>query len=292
MGASDLPLPMSEHMDADIGRILGDGPVGHLHIRGVDRLLGGLRDRLTVIAASPGAGKTTLLGSVLDDAASDGLPCIYFEIEMARRALLAKSLVRLAGGAVSMSDLDGPPGPRALGALREATELYRERIAPRMYVVDGPLDMRDIERHVSAVADAHGRAPVVGVDYVQIVSLPPEMQSSDERAAIRLVFGELRRLVSRHGCPVLAVSSINRTGYDKSSVGLDNLGGCSYIEYGADAVLSLTAEKGRPERPEEVAEAGRPVVLAALKNRYGARGSVALDFDAPHSAFSERGALR
>lgn len=285
MADSRTVEPMSSFMDGDIERILSDGPVGHLRLPSVDRMLGGLRDRLTVIASKPGTGKTTLLGGILDDAAADGLPCVFFEIEMTRRALLARSLVRMSGGALSMADLDGPLGPEAEGALRRAAERYGEEVAPRMYIMDGPLDISSISRRVSTVADAHGTAPVVGLDYIQLVSLPQGLHPGDERTAIRLIFTELQRVVSDYGSPVFAISSINRTGYSRASVGLDNLGGCSYIEYGADAVLGLTGKGKGEDGPGSPSP--RPVVLATLKNRYGPQDETELAFDAVHATFTE-----
>lgn len=277
--------PMTEHLDADVRRIEADSPIAHLHLASVDALLGGLRDRLSVIAAKPGAGKTTLLISILDDAARDGIPCVLFEEELSRRSVLSKSLVRLSGGLLTTGDLEGHQGGEKARALGEAVARYREEIAPRMYIVDGPTGLRDMDRCVSEVAEAHGRPPVVGVDYVQIVPMPPELQSIEERVSLRLVLGGLHDLATRYGCPVFALSSINRTGYAKAKPSMDNLGGSSYIEYGSDVVIGLSRDKN----DDGARGAEQRVTLATLKHRYGPCGSVRLVFDGARATFYEVG---
>lgn len=77
------------------------------------------------------------------------------------------------------------------------------------------LKTQECGRQLKEVADKYGEPPLVIVDYAQIVSLPQELRIADELNGLKLVASELRRIVDEVHCPLFAISSINRTNYDK-----------------------------------------------------------------------------
>ena len=71
--------------------------------------------------------------------------------------------------------------------------------------------------------------PVVFLDYVQ--ALTSDAADADERLAIKGIVGSLRHAANSHEVPLFAISSVNRTSYDKPATGLSCLGGSSAVEY-------------------------------------------------------------
>lgn len=281
--------PISEGFDALCGEIINSEPLGHIQHPKLDRAMGGIRDYLCIIAGGPGTGKTTFVHEIADYWALTGHPVVFFEGELRTSGMLAKSITRLTKGGLSYSDMFASKltGDR-LQTFTNATEIYRKTIAPRMHMLHQEMGLRTMSDCVKEVALRFGEPPLVVVDYIQIVTLPPELNSVDERIGLKYVASELRRMVDELHCPLMAISSINRTNYDKKTVGLDSLGGSSSFEYGADLVMPLVVKGDRAdERATNMTESQRPVIAAVVKNRYGACTNIEYTFDAPNARFIE-----
>lgn len=281
--------PMSEGFDDLCKQIIYSEPLGHIQHPKLDEAMGGIRDYLCIVAGGPGTGKTTFVHEIADYWALMGHPVVFFEGELRTSGMLAKSITRLTKGALNYSDMFASKlmGER-LKIFTDATEIYRSTIAPRMYMLHQEMGLRTMGECVKEVALRFGEPPLVVVDYVQIVSLPPEFNSVDERIGLKYVASELRRMVDELHCPLIAISSINRVNYDKKNIGLDSLGGSSAFEYGADLVMPLIVKGDRAdERAANMTESQRPVVAAVVKNRYGACAKIDYIFDAPNARFIE-----
>lgn len=280
---------MSEGFDALCKEIIYSEPLGHIQHPKLDEAMGGIRDYLCIVAGGPGTGKTTFVHEIADYWALMGHPVVFFEGELRTSGMLAKSITRLTKGDLSYSDMFASKltGDR-LEAFTNATEIYRKTIAPRMHMLHQEMGLRTMCDCVKEVALRFEEPPLVVVDYIQIVTLPPELNSVDERIGLKYVASELRRMVDELHCPLMAISSINRTNYDKKTVGLDSLGGSSAFEYGADLVMPLVVKGDRAdERATNMTESRRPVIAAVVKNRYGACTNIEYTFDAPNARFIE-----
>lgn len=281
--------PISEGFDALCGEIINSEPLGHIQHPKLDRALGGIRDYLCIIAGGPGTGKTTFVHEIADYWALTGHPVVFFEGELRTSGMLAKSITRLTKGGLSYSDMFASrlTGDR-LKMFTDATEIYRKTIAPRMHILHQEMGLRTMGDCVKEVAHKFEEPPLVVVDYVQIVSLPQEFNSVDERIGLKFIASELRRMVDELHCPLMAISSINRVNYDKKTVGLDSLGGSSAFEYGADLVMPLIVRGDRAdERATNMTVSKRPIIAAVVKNRYGACAKIDYTFDAPNARFIE-----
>lgn len=281
--------PISEGFDALCGEIINSEPLGHIQHPKLDRAMGGIRDYLCIIAGGPGTGKTTFVHEIADYWALTGHPVVFFEGELRTSGMLAKSITRLTKGGLSYSDMFASrlTGDR-LKMFTDATEIYRKTIAPRMHILHQEMGLRTMGDCVKEVAHKFEEPPLVVVDYVQIVSLPQEFNSVDERIGLKFIASELRRMVDELHCPLMAISSINRVNYDKKTVGLDSLGGSSAFEYGADLVMPLIVRGDRAdERATNMTVSKRPIIAAVVKNRYGACAKIDYTFDAPNARFIE-----
>lgn len=271
--------------------ILNNKPLGHIEHSTLDAILGGIRQYLCIVPGGPGTGKTTFMHQIADGWAISGHPVIIFEGELGRDAMLSKSLTRISGGKLSYDDMynsDMSDAKRKL--FDEVLNIYAGSIAERMFIVSGEIKNAEMRKVIEEIADIYGEPPLVIVDYAQIVSLPQELRIADERIGLKLVASELRRIVDETHCPLFAISSINRTNYDKQTTGLQAIGGCNMFEYSADLVMSLSIKGDKPdERNANMMLRKRPVVASITKNRYGSCGVVEFEFDAPAATFIEVG---
>lgn len=283
--------PMSVGLENTALAILNNKPLGHIEHSALDAILGGIRQYLCIVPGGPGTGKTTFMHQIADGWAISGHPVIIFEGELGRDAMLSKSLTRISGGKLSYDDMYNSGMSDAKRKLfDEVLNIYAGSIAERMFIVSGEIKNAEMRKVIEEIADIYGEPPLVIVDYAQIVSLPQELRIADERIGLKLVASELRRIVDETHCPLFAISSINRTNYDKQTTGLQAIGGCNMFEYSADLVMSLSIKGDKPdERNANMMLRKRPVVASITKNRYGSCGVVEFEFDAPAATFIEVG---
>ena len=278
-------MQFERHME----RLKNDKPLAHFHMKKFDELIGGVRPRMTIIAGEPGTGKTSLLLQLADDLAEQGQPILFVTLEIEPSHLVAKSIARLSQGALSASDVALYAQGKEIDVLEyrsysKAKDAYTCKIAPNIMFTSVP-DVVSICNLVSECEKATGKKPVVFLDYIQV--LLSGSSEVDERIAIRNTVGELRRMVNAYNVPLFAISSINRTSYDKPISGLGSLGGSSAVEYGSDTIMFFAIEGTGKERARIMALDERPLRITVLKSRYGACGEIGIIFDAAHATFRE-----
>lgn len=282
---------MSHGLNETVLDILRNNPLGHIEHSVLDAILGGVRQYLCIVPGGPGTGKTTFMHQLGDGWAIAGHPVVIFEGELARASMLAKSLTRISGGELTYDDMYSGDMTAAKRELFDRTvDIYARNIAERMFIISGEIKNAGMRKAIEEVADKYGEPPLVIVDYAQIVSLPQELRIADERVGLKLVASELRRIVDEVHCPLFAISSINRTNYDKQTTGLQAIGGCNMFEYSADLVMSLSIKGDKPEeRNANMLLKRRPIIASITKNRYGSCGVVEFEFNAPAATFTEVG---
>lgn len=282
---------MSYGLNETVLDILRNNPLGHIEHSVLDAILGGVRQYLCIVPGGPGTGKTTFMHQLGDGWAIAGHPVVIFEGELARASMLAKSLTRISGGELTYDDMYSGDMTAAKRELFDRTvDIYARSIAERMFIISGEIKNAGMRKAIEEVADKYGEPPLVIVDYAQIVSLPQELRIADERVGLKLVASELRRIVDEVHCPLFAISSINRTNYDKQTTGLQAIGGCNMFEYSADLVMSLSIKGDKPEeRNANMLLEKRPIIASITKNRYGSCGVVEFEFNAPAATFTEVG---
>lgn len=273
-----------------------------------DNLLGGgLYPGLYVIAAATGFGKSTFCLQVADELASRGEDVVYFSLEMSQDELIARSLSRLTYLKARNKECARTTRDilqRSISArndrqfIAEYNQVYSDaldafaRMADRLFYRDGSADritITEVEKFVGQLVES-GRRPFVFIDYLQF--LKTDIQNLTDKQQADRVIEALKRLSTRYGITVVAISSINRQSYS-SKAGLSALKESGQIEFTGDAVLMIqpadVVDDNAKDKYEEVlSQEERDLEVVLLKNRYGALGKAYFKFYAKFNLFSEK----
>lgn len=271
-----------------------------------DMLGGGLYPGLYVIAAATGFGKSTFCLQLADELASRGEDVVYFSLEMSQDELIARSLSRL-----TYSKARNKRCARTTRAIlqrsiiarndrqfiAECNQVYSDaldafaRMADRLFYRDGSADritITEVEKFVGQLVES-GRRPFVFIDYLQF--LKTDIQNLTDKQQADRVIEALKRLSTRYGITVVAISSINRQSYS-SKAALSALKESGQIEFTGDAVLMIqpadVVDDNAKDKYEEVlSQEERDLEVVLLKNRYGALKKAYFKFYAQFNLFAE-----
>lgn len=241
-----------------------------------EALGGGLYPGLSILGAPSGCGKTALALQVAENAAANGTPILFATLEQPAHELVARGVARRCGllgapiGARRSMDPGTLQGMEA-EAFDRALAAYVEEVGAGMAFMDRPgaFSAEEVADEARALARSSGRAPLVVVDYLQL--LAAERGEVERQTVTRSVIA-LKGISKELACPVLAISSLNRGGY--RSAAMDAFKESGSVEYTADLLLALSEHTGRGEkRPGR--DAARVVDVCILKNRFGPAGGAA-----------------
>ena len=257
-----------------------------------NQLGGGLYEGLYTIGAVTSLGKTTLVLQIADQIAQGGKDVLIFSLEMARTELMAKSISRHT---LKYTEEHGLPTKYAKtnrgitdGArykhysekeshvITEAVEEYG-KYTDHLYIYEGigNIGTKEIREAVETHITRKGEAPIVIVDYLQILA-PPDFRMTDKQATDRNIV-ELKRISRDYKTPVIGISSYNRENYRKGSdsngaVTLEAFKESGALEYTSDVAIGLQFA-GAGSKDFDLTEAKkkdpRRVELVILKNRNG-----------------------
>lgn len=300
----------------DVDQLQDPIPTG---LHGLDEMLGGGLPRgLIVLGAVSSVGKTTFTLQVADTMAAAGQPVLFVTIEQSAQEIVAKSLARTMkqryemGGAYTATAQEIVSKKRReswteiqQASLLEALNTYSSKVAPNMRIFEGRKQptVSDVRNVAELMGKHYGAAPVVFIDYLQLVA-PSDSRDGAKEATDHNIT-ELRQLARELQTPVFVISSLNRSSYGKG-VTLDSFKESGAIEYGADVLLGLqpagmsdrldgiTDEKKAKKEADRMtreskAKLTRECELIVLKQRNGRmpEKGLGLTFHAPSGLFEE-----
>ena len=256
----------------------------------LDKILdGGLYEGLYIVGAISSLGKTTYIMQIADQIAQSGHDVLIFSLEMARSEIMAKSISRLTMLDCMEKDADYrlaktsrgiTTGKRYESYTPEETELIRKCVlqyaeyGSRIYITEGigNIGVEQVKEAVQTHISITGKAPVVIIDYLQILA-PYDMKASDKQNTAKAVL-ELKRLSRDYKIPVIGISSLNRQNYN-SPISMEAFKESGAIEYSSDVLIGLQL-KGIGTKDFDVNTAKkkhpRDVEVVILKNRNGSTG--------------------
>lgn len=278
-----------------------------------DRLLsGGLRaQELVMLGGAPGIGKTAFTQQLFEGIAAQGTPVLYFNLEMSREQLFARSISRLIareGGSVPPAEvMDGSAWTEAQGKhIEKACRLYARDVAP--YISYNPMSGRTaalsaILGAMTAAAEKAKRggskAPAVVLDYLQLI----EGEAKQEQAeVIKRAVKAMKDYAIRYNTFVFVIMANNRESNKTGKASMDSGRDTSAIEYSADTMLqlaytaSMKRDGGKTLSPDQILSIEdddmririkSDVTLRVVKKRNGEPGrSMRFYFDGASSRYT------
>lgn len=282
---------------------------------------GGLYAGLYVVGAISSLGKTTFCLQVADQIAQRGQDVLIFSLEMAKNELIAKSVSRLTlikdleengSTAHAKTTRDILTGTRYKDYSQTERELINGAIAAygqygaNIYITEGigNVGIEEIRDKVQKHTKLTGKAPVVVIDYLQIIA-PAEIRATDKQNTDKAVL-ELKRLSRDYSIPVIGISSFNRDNYT-APVNLASFKESGAIEYSSDVLIGLQyegmdykegeADGARQKRIRELVKTAeqkgrsgqaQSIQVKILKNRNGSKGDTLLDFYPMFNYFTDK----
>ncbi|MFZ9480520.1 MAG: replicative DNA helicase [Burkholderiaceae bacterium] len=252
-------------------------PTGYLDL---DQKTAGMQPGdLLIVAGRPSMGKTSLALNIAEHVAIvEQAPVAVFSMEMGAEQLAMRvlcSVGRLDAQKVRtgrLSEDDWTRLTQAMGKMKGA-RLYIDE-TPAL----NPLELRSRARRLSR---QYGGLGLIVVDYLQLMSA--SSSGENRTTEISEITRSLKSLAKELGCPVLALSQLNRTveqRTDKRPV-MSDLRESGAIEQDADVIIFIYRDEVyRPDTPDKgVAE----IIIA--KQRNGPIGTVRLTFLGQYTKF-------
>ena len=195
-------------------------------------------------------GKSTLALQMADQMAANNIPVVYMSLEMSREDITAK-LVSMhtftdVGGrfAKTATELTGSQLDKfsdadwaAVGEAVSALTSHRANITICDACVHG-MSVDDISNYMQEYTKAYDVAPVLIIDYLQILKASEGMERYTDKQAVDHNVAEFRTLAATYNVPVIVISSFNRESYN-SQVSLKSYKDNGNIEYSSDTLIGL-----------------------------------------------------
>lgn len=247
---------------------------------------------LACLTGTTSLGKTSFCVQLCDQLVEKGETVLYFSLEQLPVELVTKSIARryyMAGGN-NLTNVDIKNGAYDDTLIKTKNEYAQ--MSERFYYIkcDFTVTADRIVEYVESFIRKTGILPVVAVDYLQIISAPPD-QRYDDRARIDDAVKKLKLLSKRNEIFVLMISNMARSSY-RERIGEDSFKESGLIEFTCDYLFGLQLsvleddsfftrsgirggekETQKADRQNMIDEASqaipKEVVLKSLKNRNG-----------------------
>lgn len=269
----------------------------------LDNLLCGgfLRQSLIMLGAAPGMGKSFFAQQLFEGMARKGHNVLYFNLEMSREQMLARSFARLARVRENstMAAIDILQGYKWTQAQRETVERtaaaymdeYAGHIAynPQGSTADLDAILSQMNAAAERATEAGIEAPLVVIDYLHLLR---GNGREDVQTTVKRAVDAFKGYAMRYNSIVFCILAFNRESNKGGKVTQESGRDSSAIEYSGDLILGLNYAKVEENTDSELAEKVREAAqtegdkqgftdykLKVLKNRLqGIRGSIDLSF--------------
>ena len=222
------------------------------------KLDGGLFAGLYIIGAISSLGKTTFTLQMADQIAEQGNDVLFFSLEMSKKELMAKSISRYTYKIMRNTKENGTHiarttkeiinnrtykhyTPKQKKVIQDAIGQYSLQ-ASNLYIYEGDyskgvrMTVEHIENIVANHIERTGNAPVVFVDYLQILA-PTKDRGTDKQNTDDAV-NRLKGISREYDIPVFAISSFNRENY-MNPVSMTSFKESGAVEYSSDVLMGL-----------------------------------------------------
>ncbi|HUJ63739.1 MAG TPA: replicative DNA helicase [Kofleriaceae bacterium] len=250
---------------------------------------------LVILAARPAMGKTSFAMSIAQNAATaataasaGGWPVLVFSLEMSSTQLAERMLcseARVDSSALRRGQLqrqDMTNLTYAAASLSKAPILIDD--TPALSLREVRARARRFRSNPELFPKAGGRKfGLIVIDYLQLMRGSPQAAKASREQEISEISRGLKSLAKELGCPVLALSQLNRSLEQRTDKRpqLSDLRESGAIEQDADVILFIYRDViyNKDTENPNIAE----VIIG--KNRHGATGTVEAHFEGRYTRF-------
>lgn len=264
---------------ANSGREMPGLPTG---LRDVDHRIGGLRvGQLVVVGARPSMGKTALALKVAQSAAEFGR-VLFFSLEMPRIELAQRMMA--ANARIDQTIFrDMRIGPEANAKLLDASQrIYQLPLT----IIDGEVATLTDLRLAAMRARAREPLALIVVDYLQLMEGDSTRRDESRQEHVAKISRGLKRLAKSIGCPVLALSQLNRESEKNAKNRRPTMGQLresGAVEQDADVILLLYRDEVYNPKTKDLGVA--EIIVA--KQRNGPTGTIRARFVRQWAGFED-----
>jgi replicative DNA helicase len=245
---------------------------------------------LIILAARPAMGKTSFAMSLAQNAATNGgWPVLVFSLEMsstqlAERMLCSEAKVdssALRRGQLQRQDMTNLT--YAAATLSKAPILIDD--TPALSLREVRARARRFRSHPELFPKTGGkRFGLILIDYLQLMRGSPQAAKASREQEISEISRGLKSLAKELGCPVLALSQLNRSLEQRTDKRpqLSDLRESGAIEQDADVILFIYRDE---VYTKEACENPGIAEIILGKNRHGATGTVETRFEGRYTRF-------
>ena len=258
----------------------------------LDRMtLGWQASDLIIVAARPSMGKTAFVLTMARNVAVDHqIPVAFFSLEMPSVQLVKRLMMSETG-----IESDKIRGGKKLADYEwtQINEAIRDLVKAPLYIDDTPaLSIYEFRSKARRLVASYGIKMII-VDYLQLMTGPPEMQKGLREQEVSAISRSLKAISKELNIPIIALSQLNRSvetrGGNKRPQ-LSDLRESGAIEQDADLVLFIHRPEYYGHMEDENGRSLRGVAeIIISKHRNGSVGEVRLAFKDQQAKFTDLG---
>ncbi|GAA3894725.1 replicative DNA helicase [Halomonas cibimaris] len=251
--------------------------------RDLDEMTTGLQPSdLVIIAGRPSMGKTSFAMNMVEHAViSSDKPVMVFSMEMPAESLMLRmlsSLGRIDQTRVRTGQLEDEDWPR----LTSAVNILKDK---QLFIDDtAALSPNEMRSRIRRVVREHGNVALIMIDYLQLMQIPGF--SENRTGEISEISRSLKGLAKEFGCPVVALSQLNRSLEQRPNKRpvMSDLRESGAIEQDADVIAFVYRDEVyNPDNPDNQGLAE----LIIGKQRNGPIGTVHMAFIGKYTRFED-----
>lgn len=248
----------------------------------LDKMMSGLHGgSLIILAARPAMGKTALALNIGENIAiTQGLPVAAFSMEMGAEELVTRTIG--SRGRIDQTRM------RAVNFTNDDWERVAESVTEMkgkpLFIDDTPgLTVFDVRSACRKLTKKVGKLGLIVVDYLQLFSTPAGARQENRAVAVGDMSRGLKLLAMELGCPVIALSQLNRQVEQRPNKrpGMADLRDSGALEQDADVCMFIYRDE--VYNPDSQDKGVAEVILG--KHRAGPVGTVKLAFRGQYTRF-------
>lgn len=274
----------SKDIYAQAERFIGGATQGHkTGFSKLDMTTGGFKPgNLIVLGARPSMGKSALAVNVMMRLLDDKKCVAFFSIEMSKEEVLSRKMSIITR--IPLQRVQGNEGKLTTHEYNILADnaMRLEDDWPGFHLYgDTDINLNYVRSCLSKLARKDNIALVV-IDYLQLMSVPG-FKGNNRNNELSIISRELKLMAKEFKTTFLVLSQLSRDNdKEKRKPIMSDLRDSGAIEQDADQVWFIHRPNKGTERPDDIAE------LMLAKNRNGPTGSIDLNWDGPHTRFTEQ----